>query len=357
MEDDDLYGGELIALRDTDDDGAADLVVRRPAPAESGIALYNGYLYISDTQSVSRVPLEGDVLMPTGAFETIVGGLAGQTEHASKTFTISPKGELFLNIGAPSNACQRDKRKAGSPGFDPCLQLRDHAGVWRFDANIADQTLSDGAPYATGARHTLASAWNKRDNALFLVTQGRDQLNQLWPEYFGVEDNALLVAEEFHRISPGDNLGWPYTYFDGQSMRRKLSPEYGGDGAMEPGARVYKDPIYAFPAHWAPIALAFYDGKAFPSEYRGGAFISFHGSWDRAPFPQAGFNVVFTPMRKGKITGHAFEFATGFAGAREVITTEDARHRPSGLAVGPKGALYIADSVHGHIWKIDYIEH
>ena len=111
-------------------------------------------------------------------------------------------------------------------------------------------------------------------------------------------------------------------------------------------------PVAAFPAHWAPNDLALYHGDQFPARYRGGAFIAFHGSWNRAPFPQAGYNVVFQPFADGKPTGTYEVFADGFAGA--VKEPGRAAHRPAGLAVGPDGALYVADDAHGRIWRIVY---
>src|SRR5208282_504995 len=102
----------------------------------------------------------------------------------------------------------------------------------------------------------------------------------------------------------------------------------------------------------APNDLTIYHGTRFPEGYRGGAFIAFHGSWNRAPLPQGGYNVVFQPLADGKPTAKFVVFADGFAGA--VKEPGEAAHRPSGLAVGPDGALYISDDSHGRIWRVTF---
>ena len=95
-----------------------------------------------------------------------------------------------------------------------------------------------------------------------------------------------------------------------------------------------------------------YSGNAFPAAYQGGAFVAFHGSWNRSPDPQGGYNVVFQPLKDGKASGPFVVFADGFAGA--VKQPGQAAHRPSGLAMGPDGALYISDDWHGRIWRVTY---
>src|SRR5207244_1608904 len=87
--------------------------------------------------------------------------------------------------------------------------------------------------------------------------------------------------------------------------------------------------------------------------YGGGGLCAVQGSWHRAPFPQGGYNVVFVPFANGKPSGSYEIFADGFAGA--VKQPGQAAHRPTGLAVGPDGALYITDDAHGRIWRVTYI--
>jgi glucose/arabinose dehydrogenase len=125
----------------------------------------------------------------------------------------------------------------------------------------------------------------------------------------------------------------------------------------------------AFPGHWAPNDLLFYTGNAFPARYRNGAFVCFHGSWNRAPLKQGGYFVAFIPMDKaGRPAGPYEVFAENFAGVNEpgvpgktadagkpdLASPNDAKHRPMGLAQGPDGSLYISDSVKGTVWRVVY---
>jgi glucose/arabinose dehydrogenase len=163
-----------------------------------------------------------------------------------------------------------------------------------------------------------------------------------------------LPAEEFFRIHKGDDFGWPYCYYDPFQKSKVQAPEYGGDGKKTTGCDTKKKPIYAFPAHWAPNGLLFYTGDQFPAKYKNGAFIAFHGSWNRAPAPQAGYCVVFLPFKDGMPSGDYEIFADGFAGEKK--TPGDANYRPCGLAQGPDGSLYISEDQHGRIWKVTYKE-
>ncbi|HEX8905549.1 MAG TPA: hypothetical protein VF771_11935 [Longimicrobiaceae bacterium] len=127
-----------------------------------------------------------------------------------------------------------------------------------------------------------------------------------------------------------------------------LAPEYGGKGSEVGRCARMKAPLVGFPGHWAPESLVFYTGTRFPARYRGGAFIAFHGSWNRAPLPQAGFRVVFVPMSGGRAgTYETFTDLTPAGGGRPA-------HRPMGLAVAPDGALFLTDDAGGRIWRIVY---
>jgi mono/diheme cytochrome c family protein len=162
-----------------------------------------------------------------------------------------------------------------------------------------------------------------------------------------------LPAEELVLVKQGGDYGWPNCYYDGFQKKLVLAPEYGGDGGKTVGACAQAvAPVAAFPAHWAPNDMKIYNAKAFPAAYQGGAFIAFHGSWNRAPAPQGGFNVVFQPLKDGRASGDYVVFADGFAGAGKA--NGRATFRPMGLAVAPDGALFISDDVKGRIWRVTY---
>ncbi|HTI64307.1 MAG TPA: hypothetical protein VL524_12350, partial [Gemmatimonadaceae bacterium] len=155
------------------------------------------------------------------------------------------------------------------------------------------------------------------------------------------------------QVNRGDDFGWPYCYYSTEENKLVLAPEYGGDGKKVGECATKKEPVAAFPAHWAPNALMFYTGTMFPARYKNGAFIAFHGSWNRAPEPQAGFNVVFQPLSGGKAAAKYEIFADGFATTR-TGRGNAGNHRPTGLAQGPDGSLYVADDQGGRIYRIVY---
>jgi len=349
-------GKGTVALTDSDGDDQADKTTYFGQIVGTGIAIHNGHLYRSSDTEIVRYRLEPGVAVPTGDPETIVSGFLEQQQHATKPMTFDGAGNMYVTIGAPSNACQERMRTPGSPGLDPCPQLELQAGIWRFDADAPGQIHGeDGTQYSTGIRNGLSIDWHPSADALYFATHGRDSLHGLFPEYYTEEDNAELPAEEFHRAHEGSDHGWPYTYWDHLKGARMVAPEYGGDGETMAEPDRYEKPQAAFPGHWAPNDLVFYTGTSFPELFRNGAFIAWHGSWNRAPLPQAGYNVAFIPMNAtGEVTGDWFVFADKFKGKEPLLSPGDAEYRPAGLAVGPDGALYIAEDQTGRIWKVSY---
>ena len=133
-----------------------------------------------------------------------------------------------------------------------------------------------------------------------------------------------------------------------------LAPEYGGDGKTIGRCDQFQKPLIGFPGHWAPNDLLFYQGDQFPARYKNGAFVAFHGSTNRAPYPQSGYFIGFIPFENGKPTGEWEVFADGFAEVDPIVNVSDAVYRPMGLAMGPDGSLYISDTEMGKIWRVMY---
>jgi glucose/arabinose dehydrogenase len=341
----------LVALRDTNKDGRADTVERFGVGGNTGIALYNGFLYADVGTTIVRYPLVAGQLKPSGPPDTIVSDMPGPPGHVSRNFAITREGTLYVNIGSPSNACQEKDRTAGSPGKENCPELTTRAGIWKFDANTKGQTPTIQSRYATGLRNSVAMTLDPSGEKLYAIPHGRDQLN-LWPP-FTAEQNADVPAEMLVEVNSGDDFGWPYCYYDRAARGYRLAPEYGGDGKTIGRCASIEAPIYPFPAHWAPNGVLYYTGTLFPAHYRNGIFVAFHGSWNRAPLPQAGFNIAFLPMRDGRVSAEHEIFADGFTG-HDPPDRATAAHRPTGLAVGPDGALYVSDDVRGRIYRVTW---
>jgi glucose/arabinose dehydrogenase len=197
------------------------------------------------------------------------------------------------------------------------------------------------------------------DGKLYGTQHGRDQLHEIWPKIFpNPEYDAENPGEELVQINKDDDFGWPYCYFAMDRKKLVDAPEYGGDGIVDKRCSTKKEPILAFPGHWAPMSLMFYTGTAFPERYRHGAFITFHGPWNRAPRPQAGYRVVFQPLVNGAESGQFETFATGFASPNATNSQPDtAAHRPVGIATAPDGSVYVTDDAGGRIYKITYHAH
>jgi glucose/arabinose dehydrogenase len=318
----------------------------------TGILVHGGYLYCSSDDAVYRYKLNAAGDVDTMSRQTIVQGLWSRRQHASKSIAMDNAGYLYVNIGAPSNACQVADRTKGSPGMDPCPILDSAGGIWRFKADVPNQGYQHGQRYATGLRNVVGLDWNTEVNELFVMQHGRDQLSQLYPQLYNDEQNAELPAEEFFMATQGSDFGWPYCYYDGLQGKKVLAPEFGGDGKQQGRCAGKGQPLVAFPAHWGPNALLFYRGNQFPERYRHGAFIAFHGSWNRAPLRQAGYCVAFVPMKNGKPTGPYEIFADGFTQKEFIMSTGEARYRPCGLAQTPDGSLLISDSRQGRVWEI-----
>jgi glucose/arabinose dehydrogenase len=357
-------GGFLVAMRDTNNDGKADIINRFGPDAAhgngggTGVALFNGALYAEEgdtvSKRISRYALSTDGLTPsTTAGQVVVNGLPANGDHPMHPFVIDASGSIFMDVGSATNSCQAQNRTLNSPGKNPCTELRTRGGIWRYDAAKTNQRFSPAERYATGIRNAVGIAFDG-SGQLWSTQHGRDQLYDNWPKLYNADQGQNLPAEELLKIGQGSDYGWPYCYYDNAQQKLVQAPEFGGDGKKEGDCASKKAPASFFPAHWAPDGLTFYTGSQFPTHYRNGAFIAFHGSWNRAPGPQQGYNVVFVPFNGANpVDPSKYEvFADGFAGAAK--DPDHAAHRPTGITAGPDGALYITDDKAGRVWKVVY---
>ncbi|HET7584019.1 MAG TPA: PQQ-dependent sugar dehydrogenase [Gemmatimonadaceae bacterium] len=346
--------GGIMALRDTNADGHADVRRKFGETGANEVRVHGGYVYQDNVTAIVRYPLpRGSLTPPDGTKpDTIVAGFP-TGGHFARTFVIDPQGIMYVNVGSPTNSCQEKDRTNGSPGKNPCTELQERAGIWRYDAGRPGQQHGADGRFATGLRNAMGLALYPGTGQLYATQHGRDQLFQNWPMHYDADQGAELPAEELVAVDDGDNFGWPYCYYDQFQHALVQAPEYGGDGKTVGKCASYEKPLVAFPGHWAPNGLLIYSGSQFPAKYRGGAFIAFHGSWNRAPKPQAGYKVVFVPFNDGRPTGTYETFADNFAGV-DLSKGGEVQHRPMGLAQSPDGSLFVTDSRTGKVWKISY---
>ena len=352
-------GGFLIALKDTKGTGHADVNVRfGPTFAEgahggTGIWLYKNSLYAEIDDKIVRYLLKDGEAAPTGKAETILSGMPDHRRppdawlrHRRATAICSWKWGRRRTPARRRTACRTPPASILAPSSKRAVE----SGATTPTRAIRYSRRRNAMRPATATPRASTSTQIGR---LYITQHGRDQLHEDWPELYTAKQGCELPSEEVTILKQGANYGWPYCYYDPEQKKLVLAPEYGGDGGKKVGRCDTLDgPVAAFPAHWAPNDLKIYKGSQFPKVYQGGAFIAFHGSWNRAPGPQGGYNVVFQPLADGKTSGDYVVFADGFAGPKK--EPGGAVHRPSGLAVGPDGALYITDDKAGRIWRVTY---
>ena len=352
-------GGFLVALKDTKGTGKADLnerfgeTVQSGGAGGTGIGIYKGWLYAELNDKILKYPLKKGSILPGEHAQVVVSGLPLGGDHPMHPFAIDADGALYVDVASATNSCQEKNRTLKAPGKNPCTELETRGGVWRYDAKKTNQVFSAKERYATGIRNAEGFAVDAIGHRIFVTQHGRDQLHTNWPDVIQDADKeATLPSEEAMLLRQGGDYGWPMCYHDPFQPGLVLAPEYGGDGKTAGLCAQKIPPVAYFPAHWAPNGMALYDQKQFPARYQKGLFIAFHGSWNRAPYAQGGYNVVYQALSGDHASGKCEIFADGFAGADK--SPEKAAHRPSGLAVGPDGALFVTDDVAGRIYRIIY---
>lgn len=359
-------GDGIMVLRVNSKSGHANVITKFASGFPSSeVALFDGHLYTEQGPTggkpgqliaIVRYPYKPGDVAPSGPPDTIVSGLPGPPGHTTRNFVIARDGSMYVNVGSQTNSCQEQDRGTKSPGKNPCTELDTRAGIWKFDARKKGQTEQTGVHFAKGIRNAVGITISPLDNRLWTTQHGRDQLGGTGGDWeFDDRYNSENPAEELLQVNQGDDFGWPYCFYSVDLKGLVLAPEYGGDGKKVDQCAQKKEPIAVFPGHWAPNALFFYTGSAFPAKYKSGAFIAFHGSWNRTGQPQAGFNVVFQPLNSEKAASAYEVFADGFApNVGSGRGAGGGGHRPTGLAQGLDGSLYVTDDAGGRIYKIVY---
>lgn len=343
-------GNGIVQLKDSNQDGVFDEEKFFGNYPGTGIAIDGEYFYASSNKGVFRYLLnsQGEIADLNKA-EAIVDSLPDHGRDNAKSFVFDQdKKHIYVTIGSWNDPC----RVPGTgKGMSPCAILDSAGGVWQFDANKLNQRFQDGIRYATGLKNAVGITWNPQTNSLFAMAHGRGQFHDFYPQYYTPQQSQELPAEamyEFKKV--GDDAGWPYIYYDHKQNKKIVAPEYGGDGKKTGGENAL-NPVVAFPAHMGPNDILFYTGNQFPTKYKNGAFIAFHG---QSAELKKGYLVAFVPFKNGKPSGKWEIFADNFAGTDLVKPTGPIQHRPCGLAQGPDGSLYVSDDLAGSIYRIQF---
>ena len=183
--------GGLMALRDSNDDGKADERATFGKGGGTGLAIHDGWLYAATVTDIYRYRL-GDSLTPEGEPEHLVTGMPEQDSHAARGLAVGDDDMIYVNNGAPSNACQEEDRSPGSKGQDPCPLLDNHGGIWQFSATETGQQFQPETEYATGLRNMFALDWH--DGQLYGAQHGRDQLYSNWPDTFTQKRSSSISS-------------------------------------------------------------------------------------------------------------------------------------------------------------------
>jgi glucose/arabinose dehydrogenase len=307
---------EILRIVDSDGDGVADSrrVLADGFHAPHGMVFHDGMLYVADTEGIWRMPYEPDATLPRQSRTRITAkGAFGEGQgHWTRNLVFSPDGSrIYVAIGSESNVA---------------VEPLPRASIQSFAADGSDQKT-----VATGIRNPVGMAFYPGSSDLYAVVNERD----------GLGDG--LVPDYLTRIREGADYGWPYFYI-GNHRQPDIEIPAGMSGDK------VAVPDLLFRSHSAPLGLVFYDGKQFPADYRGDAFVALHGSWN-AGKPQ-GYMVVRVPFANGRPKGWYEPFLTGFW-----IDGSDPPRvfgRPVGLVVAPDGSLLVADDASQSIWRISW---
>jgi glucose/arabinose dehydrogenase len=304
----------ITLLRDTKGDGTPDVrsVFLDNLKSPFGVALVGHYLYVANTDAIIRYPYEDgetSISAPGVKLTDLPGGPIDH--HWTKSLVASPDGtKLYVGVGSNSNIAENGMEAE-----------RERAAIWEVDIKTGAHRI-----YASGTRNPTGLQFEPDTGKLWAIANERDEIG---PD---------LVPDYMTSVQDGGFYGWPYSYY-GQHLDPRVQPQ-----RPDLVAKAIV-PDYALSSHVAPLGFAMYTGTGLPANYRSGAFVGEHGSWDRTPLN--GYKVVFVPFTNGKPSGAAQDVVTGF------LDGDNRTHgRPVGLAVDRSGALLIADDVGNTVWRV-----
>lgn len=305
-------GNRLTLLRDADGDGTYEMrrVFAANLNAPYGLALVNGAIYVANQDALVRFDYTEGQTEASGPPTTVTELPSAVNHHWTKALTASEDGRfLYVGIGSNSNIMER--------GIEAEV---DRAVVWQVDAQTGARRT-----YATGLRNPTALAVQPGTGRLWAVVNERDEIG------------PNLVPDYLTSVREGGFYGWPYSYW-GQNIDRRAQPQ-----DPEKVAAAIR-PDYALGAHVAALGVAF-STPAMGAQFADGVFVGEHGSWNRRV--PSGYKVIFVPFRDGRPAGEAIDFVSGF-----LDRDGNARGRPVGVTVDPRGALIIADDLTNAVWRV-----
>jgi glucose/arabinose dehydrogenase len=305
-------GNRLTLLRDANGDGTYETrgVFADNLNAPYGLALVNGALYVANQDALVRFDYRDGQTEASGPPTKVTDLPSAINHHWTKSLAASPDGRfLYVGIGSNSNITER--------GMEAEV---DRAMIWQIDAETGAHR-----PYATGLRNPTALAIQPGTDRLWAVVNERDEIG------------PNLVPDYLTSVREGGFYGWPYSYW-GQNVDTRVRPQ-----DPEKAAAAIR-PDYALGSHVAALGLAF-SSQAMGPQFAEGVFVGEHGSWNR--IEPVGYRVVFVPFRDGRPAGEPTDVVSGF-----LTGDGNARGRPVGVSVDPRGALIVADDLSNTVWRV-----
>ena len=304
----------ITLIRDADGNGVPELQVTLLDKLNSpfGVVWANGVLYVANTDAVVAYPFtpgQTSIAVPGRVVTPLPAGPINH--HWTKSLTASPDGtRLYATVGSNSNVAENSMEAE-----------KGRASVWEIDPKTGLTR-----EFATGLRNPNSPTFYPGSNDLWVVVNERDEIG------------PHLVPDYLTSVRDGGFYGWPYSYY-GQHVDPRVRPQ-----RPDLVAKAIP-PDYALGSHVAALGLIFYTGDAMP-QYRGGAFIGEHGSWDR--YTPAGYKVVYVPFRNGRPAGKPVDVVSGF------LDRENGKSfgRPVGVAIDRTGALLVADDLGNTVWRV-----